>query len=133
MGFPEQTFRYWRAHIDLKPTRSHFTFSDMFVYRIFDHFIEKMGLTVESLEQCDWNQIFHIANHSSFENLKSCRVLLDKEKNLVSLIHSKLRFDPDGEYLIWVHLKHVARDHENMLLVRTNPLKRVLSDEEFIS
>lgn len=79
VNLPKERFRYWRAHLDPNPHRSHFTFSDIFAYRIMKSFIDDRREEVAFLAGLDWSTLFTKLANTSYKELRKMVIVLDSQ------------------------------------------------------
>lgn len=84
LGVGKETLRYWRAHMDPKPARSHYPAGVVLAYRIIKTLVRNRHIPVQTLERCDWTKIFHMCETLSMEKLRDYYVELDENNSVVS-------------------------------------------------
>lgn len=79
VDIPKERFRYWRAHLDPNPHRSHFTFSDIFAYRIMKSFVIDRREKVEFLSHLNWSTLFSKLAATNNKELREMVIVLDSK------------------------------------------------------
>ncbi len=133
LNVSQETFRYWRENIDPKTARSHFSPSDLLVYRILKAYTMDHGISIKRLKNFDWSKLFTEFNRQSYPKLKNLVVVLNQREGFLKLMTSEEAAHYSHYSNLKVDLKTIIEENIMALLGKgENPNKRILSLNDFI-
>jgi len=102
LGVTKERFRYWRTKLDPNPFRSHLSFMDIMVYRVFKSMVDNKSAQVEDISGFDFSELFSLFNKSNYKDLRKICIALDtadfrfyiakSREELVQYMRNSVRF-----------------------------------------
>lgn len=89
LGVTKERFRYWRRKLDSNPNRTHLSFMDVMVYRVFKSMIDHKKAQVEDISGFDFTDLFVLFNNSNYKELRKVCIALDTENFSFHVVDSK--------------------------------------------
>lgn len=89
LDITKERFRYWRRKLDPNPFRSHLSFMDIMVYRVFKSLIDNKTAQVEDMSDFDFSELFVIFNKSNYKDLRKLSIALDRNDFRIHIVESK--------------------------------------------
>ena len=108
LDISQETLRYWRSNIDSDTIRTHFSPSDILVYRLLKIYTIDYGIPIKRLKHFDWSNLFSEFNKQSYSKLNKLVVVLNQSEDFLKLIKSE-----DAAY--YSHYRNLKIDLETVV------------------
>lgn len=118
LNITKERLRYWRSNLDPKQSRSHFSSSDVFAYRILHACTQDLRISPSELKKFNLKNIFHFCQNNSFNTISKYILCIDHRIGKVSIIK-----DDDGDTkfrnrkIQYLFLEELVREHTQAFMM----------------
>jgi hypothetical protein len=111
LGVSKERLRYWKKNLDPKPTRTHFSSSDLFAYRILQACIQDLRITPSELKTFDLPCVFEFCQTHELQDMENYLLKLNIETKTISINAESDSFDFRNRKISCLFLEELVKEH----------------------
>ncbi len=111
LGVSKERLRYWKANLDPKPTRTHFSASDLFAYRILQACVQDLRIIPSELKDFDLERIFEFCQNRDIQTMENFILLLNIQTKSLSINLESDFSDFRNRKICYLYLNELLKEH----------------------
>lgn len=111
LGISKEKLRYWKANLDPIPSRSYFTASDLFAYRILQACIQDLRIIPSELKDFDVPCIFEFCRTNNTAKVENSILILNVKNKKTSIVKESEFSDFRSREISYLYLNELLKEH----------------------
>lgn len=111
LGITKERLRYWKANLDPKPTRTHFSASDLLAYRIIKACVQDLRIIPNELKTFDLSSIFEFCQTHDCQTAGNYLLKLNIQTKTLSIHDETEQIDFRNRKISYLYLDELVKEH----------------------